>query len=59
MIIEDRDEMETEEESFAAMFERSQKDSGHLTPGTKVEATVLTRIGFSWTPAARAKGSST
>ena len=42
MIIEDRDEMETEEESFAAMFERSQKDSGHLTPGSKVEATVLT-----------------
>ena len=44
---EDREEMETEEESFAAMFERSQKDSGHLTPGSKVEATVL-KISKDW-----------
>ena len=41
------EEMETEEESFAAMFERSQKDSGHLTPGAKVEATVL-KITKDW-----------
>ena len=44
---EDREEMETEEESFAAMFERSQKDSGHLAPGSKVEATVL-KITKDW-----------
>ena len=42
-----RDEMETEEESFAAMFERSQKDAGHLTPGSKVDATVL-KITKDW-----------
>ena len=41
------DEMETGEESFAAMFEASQKDSGHLTPGSKVEATVL-KIAKEW-----------
>ena len=44
---ENREEMETEEESFAAMFERSQKDSGHLAPGSKVEATVL-KITKDW-----------
>jgi small subunit ribosomal protein S1 len=38
---ENREEVEIEEESFAAMFERSHKDSGHLSPGSKVEATVL------------------
>jgi small subunit ribosomal protein S1 len=42
-----RDEMESEEESFAAMFERSQKDAGHLSPGSKVEATVL-KITKDW-----------
>ena len=41
------EEMETGEESFAAMFEASQKDSGHLTPGSKVEATVL-KIAKEW-----------
>lgn len=44
---ENREELETEEESFAAMFERSQKDSGHLAPGSKVEATVL-KITKDW-----------
>ena len=44
---ETMEEMETEEESFAAMFERSQKDSGHLAPGSKVEATVL-KITKDW-----------
>jgi small subunit ribosomal protein S1 len=44
---ENREEMETEEESFASMFERSQKDSGHLAPGSKVEATVL-KITKDW-----------
>jgi len=44
---ENSEEMETEEESFAAMFERSQKDSGHLAPGSKVEATVL-KITKDW-----------
>jgi small subunit ribosomal protein S1 len=44
---ETKDEMETGEESFAAMFERSQKDSGHLKPGSKVEATVL-KIAKEW-----------
>ena len=42
-----RDEMETEEESFANMFERSQKDAGHLEPGSKVEAKVL-KIAKDW-----------
>ena len=42
-----REEMETEEESFADMFERSQKDAGHLEPGSKVEATVL-KIAKDW-----------
>ena len=46
------EEMETgeeieESEDFAAMFEASQKDSGHLTPGSKVEATVL-KIAKEW-----------
>src|SRR6185369_8533221 len=41
------EEMEMGEESFAAMFEASQKDSGHLTPGSKVEATVL-KIAKEW-----------
>src|SRR6185369_3023118 len=41
------EEMEMGEESFAAMFEASQKDSGHLTPGSKVEATVL-KITKDW-----------
>ncbi|HJV36176.1 30S ribosomal protein S1 [Geomonas sp.] len=41
------DEMETEEESFAALFERSQKDAGRLAPGDKVEATVL-KIAKDW-----------
>jgi small subunit ribosomal protein S1 len=44
---ENREELEMEEESFAAMFERSQKDSGHLAPGSKVEATVL-KITKDW-----------
>jgi len=44
---ENREELETEEESFADMFERSQKDSGHLAPGSKVEATVL-KITKDW-----------
>jgi small subunit ribosomal protein S1 len=44
---ENREEIENEEESFAAMFERSQKDSGHLAPGSKVEATVL-KITKDW-----------
>lgn len=44
---DNREELETEEESFAAMFERSQKDSGHLAPGSKVEATVL-KITKDW-----------
>jgi len=47
MDIDNREEMETEEESFADMFERSQKDSGHLAPGSKVEATVL-KITKDW-----------
>jgi len=38
---EKREEFETEEESFADLFERSQKDAGRLAPGAKVEATVL------------------
>lgn len=42
-----REEMEIEEESFAAMFERSQKTSGQLAPGAKVEATVL-KITKDW-----------
>ncbi|BCG48397.1 16S ribosomal protein S1p [Citrifermentans bremense] len=44
---ENRDEMETEEESFADLFERSQKDAGRLEPGSKVEATVL-KITKDW-----------
>ncbi|QWV96600.1 30S ribosomal protein S1 [Geomonas nitrogeniifigens] len=42
-----REEMETEEESFADLFERSQKDAGRLEPGAKVEATVL-QIAKDW-----------
>ncbi|HJV65143.1 MAG TPA: 30S ribosomal protein S1 [Geomonas sp.] len=41
------EEMETEEESFAALFERSQKDAGRLEPGDKVEATVL-KVAKDW-----------
>jgi len=41
------DDVETGEESFAALFEASQKDAGHLTPGSKVEATVL-KIAKEW-----------
>ncbi|GFO57431.1 30S ribosomal protein S1 [Geomonas sp. Red276] len=44
---EHREEMETEEESFAEMFEKSQKDTGRLSPGDKVEATVL-KIAKDW-----------
>jgi len=50
---ETMEEMETGEaseaceESFAAMFEASQKDTGHLTPGSKVEAKVL-KIAKEW-----------
>jgi len=44
---ENRDDIEIEEESFADMFERSQKDTGHLAPGSKVEATVL-KITKDW-----------
>jgi small subunit ribosomal protein S1 len=44
---DNREEIETEEESFAAMFEASQKDSGHLAPGSKVEASVL-KITKDW-----------
>jgi small subunit ribosomal protein S1 len=47
MDTEHREELETEEESFAEMFERSQKDAGRLTPGSKVEATVL-KISKDW-----------
>jgi small subunit ribosomal protein S1 len=46
----DRDnveELETGEESFAALFEQSQKDAGRLEPGDKVEATVL-QIAKDW-----------
>ena len=42
-----RDDIEIEEESFADMFERSQKDVGRLAPGSKVEATVL-KITKDW-----------
>jgi len=41
------DELETGEESFAELFEASQKSAGHLTPGDKVEATVL-KIAKEW-----------
>ena len=43
------EEIETgeENEDFAAMFEASQKDAGHLTPGSKVEAKVL-KIAKDW-----------
>ncbi|GFO70778.1 30S ribosomal protein S1 [Geomonas limicola] len=41
------DEMETGEESFAELFEASQKDAGRLAPGDKVEATVL-KIAKEW-----------
>ncbi|MBJ6726955.1 30S ribosomal protein S1 [Geomesophilobacter sediminis] len=41
------EELETGEESFAALFERSQKDAGRLEPGDKVEATVL-KIAKDW-----------
>ena len=44
---DNREEMETEEESFADLFERSQKDAGHLAPGSKLEATVL-KITKDW-----------
>lgn len=47
MDIDHREEMETEEESFADLFERSQKDAGRLEPGAKVEATVL-QIAKDW-----------
>ena len=47
MDTENKDEMEIEEESFADMFERSQKDAGRLEPGSKVEATVL-KITKDW-----------
>jgi len=46
-IVEETEIGEESEESFAAMFEASQKDSGHLTPGSKVEATVL-KITKEW-----------
>ena len=46
-IVEETENGEESEESFAAMFEASQKDSGHLTPGSKVEATVL-KITKEW-----------
>lgn len=45
--LETGEENEESEESFAAMFEASQKDAGHLTPGSKVEATVL-KIAKDW-----------
>ncbi|GFO61808.1 30S ribosomal protein S1 [Geomonas silvestris] len=41
------DEMENGEESFAELFEASQKDAGRLAPGDKVEATVL-KIAKEW-----------
>lgn len=44
---ETKDEIEVEEESFADLFERSQKDAGRLEPGSKVEATVL-KITKDW-----------
>jgi small subunit ribosomal protein S1 len=44
---EKRDEMESEEESFADLFERSQKDAGRLEPGAKMEAMVL-KITKDW-----------
>jgi len=44
---DNREELETEEESFAALFEKSQKDAGHLEPGSKLEATVL-KISKDW-----------
>lgn len=47
MDTENKDEMEIEEESFADMFERSQKDAGRLEPGSKVDATVL-KITKDW-----------
>jgi small subunit ribosomal protein S1 len=46
-IVEEMETVEESEESFAAMFEASQKDSGHLTPGSKVEAKVL-KIAKEW-----------
>lgn len=44
---ENVEELENGEESFAALFERSQKDAGRLEPGDKVEATVL-KIAKDW-----------
>lgn len=41
------EDIETGEESFAALFERSQKQSGPLEPGAKIEATVL-QIAKEW-----------
>jgi len=43
----DQEEVETGEESFADLFERSQKDMGRLEPGDQVEATVL-KITREW-----------
>lgn len=44
---ENVEELETGEESFAALFEQSQKDAGRLEPGDKVEAKVL-KIAKEW-----------
>ncbi|UFS69056.1 30S ribosomal protein S1 [Geomonas sp. RF6] len=41
------EELENGEESFADLFERSQKDMGRLEPGSQVEATVL-KITREW-----------
>jgi len=46
-IVEEMETGEENEESFAAMFEASQKDAGHLTPGSKIEAKVL-KITKDW-----------
>jgi small subunit ribosomal protein S1 len=45
--LETGEQAEESEESFAALFEASQKDAGHLSPGAKVEATVL-KIAKEW-----------
>ena len=48
MTMDDRDFNEnSEEESFAELFEKSSRETARLRPGSKVEATIL-KIGADW-----------